>query len=99
MEAEDILHGGVLIVSQASGISRKTIIKEKKDYREFENNAKLSGSENVMPVERIKKEGAGRKDLKEQNPKLLKTLDLHNPAELVTFIFLQLLSCLTAIVM
>jgi len=55
MEAEDIGHGGVLIVSQASGISRKTIIKGKKDYQEFENNAKLSGSENVMLVERIRK--------------------------------------------
>ena len=76
MEAEDIGHEGVLIVSKASGISRKTIIKGKKDYQEFENNAKLSGSENVMPVERIRKEGGGRKDLKEQNPKLLKTLDL-----------------------
>jgi len=76
MEAEDIGHGGVLIVSQASGISRKTIIKGKKDYQAFENNAKLLESENVMPVERIRKEGGGRKDLKEQNPKLLKTLDL-----------------------
>jgi len=30
MEAEDIGHGGVLLVSQASGISRKTIIKGKR---------------------------------------------------------------------
>jgi len=30
MEAEDIGHGGVLIVSQASGISRKTIYQRKK---------------------------------------------------------------------
>jgi len=33
MEAEDIGHGGVLIVSQASGISRKTIIKGKRIIR------------------------------------------------------------------
>jgi hypothetical protein len=35
MEAEDIGHGGVLIVSKASNISRKTIIKGKKELREF----------------------------------------------------------------
>jgi len=29
-----------------------------------------------MPVERIRKEGGGRKDLKEQNPKFLKPADL-----------------------
>lgn len=76
MEAEDIGHGGVLRVAQASGISRKTIIKGKKEYKELENSTKLAGVEKVMPLERIRKEGGGRKDLKELNPKLLKTLDL-----------------------
>jgi hypothetical protein len=76
IEAEDIGHGGILLVSHASGISRKTIIKGKKEYQELKDSAKLTGVEKVMPVERIRKQGAGRKDLKEQNPKLLKTLDL-----------------------
>jgi len=76
MEAEDIGHGGVLLVSQASGISRKTIIKGKKEYQQLDNSTKLAGVEKLMPVERIRKEGGGRKDLKEQDPKLLKTLDL-----------------------
>ena len=76
MEAEDIGHGGVLLVSQASGISRKTIIKGKKEYQQLENSTKLASVENVLPVERIRKEGGGRKDLKEQNPELLKNLDL-----------------------
>jgi transposase len=76
MEAEDIGHGGVLLVSQASGISRKTIIKGKKEYLQLDNSTKLAGVEKLMPVERIRKEGGGRKDLKEQDPKLLKTLDL-----------------------
>src|SRR5712691_4816338 len=75
MEAEDIGHGGVLLVSHASGISRKTIIKGKKEYQELENSTKLAGVEKVMPVGRIRKEGGGRKELKEQNPRLLKTLD------------------------
>lgn len=76
MEAEDIGHGGVLLVSQASGISRKTIIKGKKEYEELKNSPALTSVENVIPSERIRKEGGGRKDLKEQDPKLLKTLDL-----------------------
>lgn len=76
MEAEDIGHGGVLLVSQASGISRKTIIKGKKEFQEFETSSKFAGIEKAMPAERIRKQGGGRKDLKEQNPKLLKTLDL-----------------------
>ncbi len=76
MEAEDIGHGGVLLVSKASGISRKTIIKGKKEYHEFESSAKPSVIEKGMPVDRIRKSGGGRKDLKEQDPKLLKTLDL-----------------------
>ncbi len=75
MEAEDIGHGGVMLVSQASGISRKTVIKGKKEYKELKKSAKLTGVAKVI-VERIRKEGGGRKDLKEQNPKLIKTLDL-----------------------
>ncbi len=35
MEAEEIGHGGVLIVSKASNVSRKTIIKGKKELHEF----------------------------------------------------------------
>jgi transposase len=76
MEADDIGHGGVLLVSQASGISRKTIIKGKKEYQELANISKLPVVKKPLTVERIRKEGGGRKDLKEQNPKLLKTLDL-----------------------
>ena len=76
MEAEDIGHGGVLLVSRASGISRKTIINGKKEWQEFEKNAKRKGVDMVIPTGRIRKEGGGRKDLKEVDPKLLKTLDL-----------------------
>ncbi len=35
METEEISHGGVLIVSKASNVSRKTIIKGKKELRDF----------------------------------------------------------------
>jgi len=76
IEAEDIGHGGVLLVSQASGVSRKTIIKGKKEYQEIRDRKKLPGIGKEMAVDRIRKAGGGRKDLKEQNPKLLKSLDL-----------------------
>ena len=61
MEAEDIGHGGVLLVSQASGISRKTIIKGKKEFQDFENSSKLAGIEKAMHVERIRKQAPNPK--------------------------------------
>lgn len=76
LEAESIGHGGVLLVSAASGISRKTIIKGKKECQELEKNTELKRVGNVVSIDRVRKEGGGRKDLKEQDPRLLKTLEL-----------------------
>lgn len=75
-EAESIGHGGVLQVSEASGISRKTIIKGKKELKELDSNRRLNNTEKANSISRVRKEGGGRKDLMEQNPKLLKALDV-----------------------
>jgi len=41
----------------------------------LDNSTKVAGFEKLMPVERIRKEGGGRKGLKEQDSNLLKTVD------------------------
>ena len=75
IEAEEIGHGGILAVSSASKISRKTIIKGKKELKMLNlTNEKIS-VDKLYPVERIRKEGGGRKNVKENNPKLMNTLE------------------------
>ncbi len=68
METEEISHGGVLIVSKASNVSRKTIIKGKKELRDFKNNDFNEIIDAIKTVDRIRKEGGGCKDITEQSP-------------------------------
>jgi transposase len=76
MEAEDIGHGGVLIVSKASNISRKTIIKGKKELREFKKTDNTEIADEILTVDRIRRQGGGRKDITEKNPALMNKLEL-----------------------
>jgi transposase len=69
IESEIIGHGGLLEVSKVSGLSRKAIIKGKKELLSVPAN---ENSQN----ERIRKEGGGRKNLKEKEPGLIKALEL-----------------------
>jgi hypothetical protein len=63
-EARAIGHGGILLVHQATGISRPTIIK---GLKELDNK-------NLKP-NKIRAEGGGRKKLIDKDPDLLKDLD------------------------
>ena len=65
-EAEYLGFGGVTAISEASGISRPTIILGKKEI-----------NEKVIEVsqDRIRKKGGGRKKIFEKQPRLLKELD------------------------
>ncbi|MBL7137987.1 MAG: ISAzo13 family transposase [Bacteroidales bacterium] len=65
-EAEYLGFGGVTAISEASGISRPTIILGKKEI-----NEKII----ELPHDRIRKKGGGRKKLHEKQPRLLKELD------------------------
>ena len=76
MEAEDIGHGGVLIVSKASNVSRKTIIKGKKELLELKKKDTTQIADEILTVDRIRKEGGGRKDITETNPGLMNKLEL-----------------------
>jgi transposase len=76
MEAEDLGHGGVLLLSKASNVSRKTIIKGKKELRDLSQKDTAELSEDIMLVDRIRKEGGGRKKVKESNPALMNVLEL-----------------------
>src|SRR5476649_559403 len=69
IESEIIGHGGLLEVSKVSGLSRKAIIKGKKElvYTTTNDNS---------PNERIRKEGGGRKSLKEKEPGLMRALEM-----------------------
>src|SRR5580658_1516372 len=69
IESEILGHGGLLEVSKASGLSRKAIIKGKKELQN------TTTDNNVHYSERIRKEGGGRKSLKEKEPRLLEVLD------------------------
>jgi transposase len=74
IEAEQLGHGGVKQVAEASQISRKTIIKGKKELEEVES----SGASDVPESEgeRIRKAGGGRKNIKEKEPGLFHSLEL-----------------------
>ena len=76
IEAEEIGHGGVLIISKAANISRKTIIKGKKELRGSNSRGKSKVVPDIAVVQRIRKEGGGRKDITESHPELLKNLGL-----------------------
>lgn len=76
MEAEDIGHGGVLLLSKASNVSRKTIIKGKKELRDLSQKDTAELSEDIMLIDRIRKQGGGRKKVKESNPALMNVLEL-----------------------
>ena len=67
IETEILGHGGLLEVSNVSGLSRKAIIKGKKELQDI-----VAGTSN----ERVRKEGGGRKSLKEKEPNLIKELEL-----------------------
>jgi transposase len=72
-EAEEIGHGGLLLVAKASNISRKTIIKGKKELLELETAE--GGLEDILPAERIRRQGGGRKNIKESDPELMSKLE------------------------
>lgn len=65
-EAEYLGFGGVTAISEASGISRPTIILGKKEI-----NEKVAD----FSHDRIRKKGGGRKKIFEKQPKLLQELD------------------------
>ncbi|MDP1621082.1 MAG: ISAzo13 family transposase [Bacteroidales bacterium] len=65
-EAEYLGFGGVTAISEASGISRPTIILGKKEI-----NEKVV----EFSQDRIRKKGGGRKKIYEKQPRLLKELD------------------------
>jgi hypothetical protein len=68
VESEIIGHGGLLEVSKISGLSRKTIIKGKKELQE-------KTPDHDHYDERIRKEGGGRKSIREKEPGLIKALE------------------------
>jgi hypothetical protein len=68
VESEIIGHGGLLKVSKVSGLSRKAIIKGKKELLDTTTDTSRNN-------ERIRKEGGGRKNLKEKYPGLIKVLE------------------------
>jgi hypothetical protein len=70
-EAEAIGHGGVLEIAKASKISRKTIIKGKKELGELSEKKEVE----EISIERVRREGAGRKPISEKSPGLLEELD------------------------
>lgn len=76
MEAEDIGHGGVLLVSKAANISRKTIIKGKKELQDLSQDDNVGLTEEISFVERMRKQGGGRKKVNESNPALMSALEL-----------------------
>jgi hypothetical protein len=76
MEAEDIGQGGVLLVSKASNISRKTIIKGKKELQDLSQDDNVGLTEEISFVERMRKQGGGRKKVDESNPVLMSALEL-----------------------
>jgi hypothetical protein len=61
-------HGGITLVSETSGITRATIHN---GINELENKS----IEKIIDNQRIRKEGGGRKPVKEKDPTLIKDLD------------------------
>lgn len=50
MEAEEIGHGGMLMVSKASNFSRKSITKREKELHDFKNNDSIEISDAIEKV-------------------------------------------------
>src|ERR1035437_10967870 len=69
VESEILGHGGLLEVSKVSGLSRKAIIKGKKELQD--TTTEDAGHYN----ERIRKKGGGRKNLKEKEPGLINVIE------------------------
>ena len=65
VEANAIGHGGIQIISRATGLNRNTISRGIKEL----------GNKKEMDVERIRRPGAGRKKTKDKDPKLIKDLE------------------------
>src|SRR5215213_548440 len=76
MEAEEIGHGGVVRISEVSNVSRKTIIKGKKELQQLVKKGVTEVMDDILKVGRIRKEGAGRKDVTEKEPDLMNQLEL-----------------------
>lgn len=76
MEAEEIGHGGVLRISEVSNVSRKTIIKGKKELKQLGKKGSTEIIDDIAAVGRIRKEGAGRKGITEKEPDLMNELEL-----------------------
>jgi transposase len=69
-DAEQLGRGGIALVARLSGFSRPTLYQAMKDLRG-----------EPLPVERIRRPGAGRKKRVEQDPRLLRALErLIDPA-------------------
>lgn len=66
-EAQELGYGGITIVSQATGITRKTIHKALTEL-----SSALATEE---PSSRIRKAGGGRKKIAEKTPELIKSLE------------------------
>lgn len=73
-EAKSLGHGGIKAVSEACGLSRRSIERAKLETRE-------DSSLPPCPKQRVRRAGGGRKKLVERDPGLLKALDaLVDPA-------------------
>ncbi len=69
-EARSLGWGGVSAVARATGLTRKTIYK---GIGELEAEESVPGS--ILPPERVRRPGGGRKPITEEQPKLLPALD------------------------
>lgn len=74
-ESEALGHGGVLSVSIASNVSRKTIIKGKDELRNWNKKSSAAFLEEVQLSGRVRKIGGGRKKVTDANPKLMLQLE------------------------
>jgi biotin operon repressor len=70
-EAMGLGHGGIAALAEATGMSRTTISQA---IQEVQQQRQAPGS--VLPVQRSRRPGAGRKPLIKQDPALLTTLEL-----------------------
>src|SRR5450432_1650382 len=79
LESEELGHGGVLAVAEASNISRKTIIKGKKELKDgVLNYSGITASDAAYPT-RIRKIGGGRKNITTETPQLLEPVTRGHP--------------------
>lgn len=75
LESEELGHGGVLAVAEASNISRKTIIKGKKELKEgLVNYSGITANDATYPI-RVRKIGGGRKNITTETPMLVEHLE------------------------